>query len=83
MTKNKNLIPLGWKSKSNIALLVFLVIGGYLLFTEHRAHLIQALPWILVLGCIVMHLFMHHGHDGTGDGHENDTVKSNGDEHER
>jgi hypothetical protein len=24
------------------------------------------LPWILVGGCLLMHLFMHHGHGGHG-----------------
>jgi Flp pilus assembly protein TadB len=35
----------------------------------HWRHLLDALPFLVVLACPLMHLFMHHGHDhhGTGD----------------
>lgn len=56
-----------WHNRANLALGVFLAIGGYFLVTEHRAHLVEALPWILVGGCLLMHLFMHRGH---GDRHD-------------
>ena len=59
-----------WRNRSNLALVAFLGIGGYFLWTEHQAHVIEALPWVLILGCLVMHLFMHgsHGHgDKDGD----------------
>ena len=69
------------KSKTNVALLVFLAIGGYFLFTEHRAHVIQALPFVLLLGCIGMHLFMHggHGHGADHDNQQDDHRESRGD----
>ncbi len=35
---------------------------GYLLTTEHRGHVILALPWLFVLACPFMHVFMHGGH---------------------
>jgi len=41
---------------------VFLAIAAFFLWEEHRAHLLGALPYILLLACPVMHLFMHHGH---------------------
>lgn len=49
----------------------FALIAGYFLFTEHRAHVYGALPYILLLLCPLMHLFHHHGHghhhgDGKG-----------------
>ena len=43
---------------------VLLAIAGFYLWTEHRAHLLGALPYILLLACLVMHVFMHHGHGG-------------------
>jgi hypothetical protein len=57
-----------WRNPSNLTLAVFLAVGGYFLWTEHKAHVIAALPWVLVGGCLVMHLFMHgsHGHGGGG-----------------
>ena len=39
-----------------------LVIAAFFLFTEHRAHLFGILPYLLLLSCPLMHLFMHHGH---------------------
>lgn len=52
-------------SRSNLVLLGFLAIAGYFLVTEHRAHLIPYLgylPYLLLLACPLMHLFMHRGH---------------------
>lgn len=48
-------------------LLGFLLIAGFFLFTEHRAHLLGFLPYLLFLACPLMHLFHHgHGHHGSG-----------------
>ena len=57
----------------NWIFLVFLAIAAFFLFEEHRAHLLGALPFLLLLACPLMHLFMHGGHGGhTGQpgGHE-------------
>lgn len=59
------------KSKTNIVLIVFLIIGAFFLVTEHRAHLFGWFPYwpyLLLLACPLMHLFMHggHGHGGHG-----------------
>jgi hypothetical protein len=40
----------------------FVVIAGFFLLTEHRAHLFGILPYLLLAACPLMHLFMHHGH---------------------
>lgn len=45
-------------------LIGFLAIAAFFLFTEHRAHLFGALPFLLILACPLMHLF--HGHGGHG-----------------
>lgn len=55
-----------WTSRYAIGLLVFGVVAAYFLLTEHRAHFFGALPFLLLLACPVMHLFMHHGHGGHG-----------------
>ena len=52
--------------RTRIAFLGFLAIAAYLLLSEHRAHFIQALPWIAVLLCPLLHVFMHRGHGGHG-----------------
>ncbi len=66
------------KSKANIALIVFLIIGAFFLITEHRAHLSGWLSsygiWLLLLACPLMHLFMHGGH---GHGNHGSSEASN------
>lgn len=54
--------------RSRIAWIVFAAIAAFYLWTEHRAHLLGALPFLLLLACPLMHLFMHGGHGhGRGD----------------
>ncbi len=48
----------------------FLIFAGLLLFTEHRAHVLSFLPYLILLACPLMHLFMHHGHGGHNHHHE-------------
>lgn len=55
-----------WRRRSKIALYVFLGIVAFFLITEHLAHLIPVLPWLFLLLCPLMHLFMHGGHGGHG-----------------
>ncbi|CDS52741.1 Asl7591 protein [Polaromonas sp. CG9_12] len=50
----------------SIGLIVMGAIAAYFLLTEHRAHFWGVLPYLLILACPLMHLFMHHGH-GHGD----------------
>ena len=57
-----------WRSTGGIALMFVTLVGGFLLFTEHRAHVLGALPFLLLLSCPLMHRFMHHGHH-----HDHDT----------
>ena len=57
----------GWlSSRKSIVLLGFLAIIGFFMFTEHRAHLFGILPYLLLLACPLMHLFMHRGHGKHG-----------------
>ena len=53
-------------SPAGLAMIGFLAIAGFLLFTEHRAHVLGAFLWLAVLACPLMHFFMHHGHGGHG-----------------
>jgi hypothetical protein len=57
-----------WRSRWVFAL--FGVIALFFLVSEHRAHLLGALPYLLLLACPVLHLFHHHGHRH-GHHHEN------------
>ena len=42
-------------------------IALFFLWEEHRAHILGVLPWLLLLACPLIHLFMHRG-DGHGGG---------------
>jgi len=48
----------------------FVLIAGYFLLTEHRAHVVQYLPFALLLACPLLHMF--HGHGGHGSGEKRD-----------
>jgi len=54
-----------------LAVLAFLSIAAFFLLTEHRAHFLGALPFLLLLACPLIHLF--HGHGGHGDASERDS----------
>lgn len=49
-------------SKGRLVSYGFLAAALLLLLTEHRAHVLGILPWLILLACPLMHLFMHHGH---------------------
>jgi hypothetical protein len=55
------------KSPAAVAFGVFLGAAGYLLVTEHLAHTIDALPWVILALCPLMHFFMHRSHGRGGD----------------
>ena len=58
-----------WGSRYSIGLVVLGGIAAYFLLTEHRAHFFAALPFLLLLACPLMHVFMHRGHGGRAGGH--------------
>jgi hypothetical protein len=57
----------------------FLIFAVLLLFTEHRAHVLGMLPFLILLACPLMHLFMHHDHGNHAHGTRKDET-SGGDE---
>ncbi len=45
----------GWPRRLNsAALVIFLIVAGFFLFTEHRAHLYGALPYLLLGVCLAL-----------------------------
>ena len=62
-----------WRSPAGIALCVFLAIAAYFLIAEHKAHVVTFLPWLLLLACPLLHVFMHGGHGGHGGHGRGDT----------
>ena len=55
--------PSFWSSRYAIGLVVIGGVVAYFLLTEHLAHVVGALPFLLLLACPLMHIFMHGGHD--------------------
>jgi hypothetical protein len=75
--------PPFWRSPSGIALCVALAVAGFYLLTEHRAHMFGLLPYLFLLACPLMHLFMHHGHGHGGHGQGGNASRSDDDEPRR
>ena len=55
-----------FRSRGGIVLIGFAIVAAFYLWTEHRVHLLGVLPWLLILACPLMHIFMHGGHGGHG-----------------
>ena len=53
---------MGLDARWKVALCVFLGIAAFFLITEHTAHVLGILPYVLLLACPLTHLFMHRGH---------------------
>ena len=66
-----------WFSSNGLAALTLIGAVSYFLFMEHREHLFQYLPFLILLLCPLMHIFMHggHGHGGHG-GHGEDNARN-------
>ena len=64
-----------WTTPQGLVALIFIGFVSYFLLMEHREHLFQWLPFLIILACPLMHIYMHgsHGesssHDHQGDGH--------------
>ena len=48
---------------------ILLMIAAFFLWTEHRAHVLGVLPYLIFLACPLIHWFMHRGHGGHGGTH--------------
>lgn len=64
-------------ARAKWAFIGFAALAAFFLLAEHRAHLLGFLPWLFLLACPLMHLFMHHGHHGGHDhgSHPSDTTE--------
>ena len=56
------------QSRTGVVLVCFLAIAAFFLITEHAAHVFGALPYLLLLACPLLHVFMHRGGHGSHDG---------------
>jgi len=64
-----------WRTPSGVAILGFVLVGAFYLLREHYGHVLGALPYLLLLGCPLMHLLMHRGHGQGHSGHHDPRTK--------
>ena len=62
-----------WFSSKGIAALTFIAAATYFLLIEHRQHVVQFLPYIILLLCPLMHFLMHGSHGGHSHGGPSET----------
>lgn len=72
-----------WRSRSGWIFLGFAAIAAFFLLSEHRAHALGALPFILLALCPLLHIFGHGGHGSHGgdDTRSGDAKRGGGHEH--
>lgn len=51
-----------WGTPAGLASMGLIAIASYFLFIEHRQHVFDALPYLLLGACLLLHVFMHGGH---------------------
>ncbi|MCG8315770.1 MAG: DUF2933 domain-containing protein [Pseudomonadales bacterium] len=68
-----------WFTPKGLAALGLIGAVSYFLLVEHRAHLFEFLPFLILLLCPLMHVFMHGGHGG----HEHKENESERDAYQR
>ncbi|MBB5691827.1 DUF2933 domain-containing protein [Roseomonas alkaliterrae] len=54
--------PSWWRTRTGIAVIGFALVGAFYVLREHWGHALGTLPYLLILACPLMHLFMHRGH---------------------
>ncbi|MBI4080997.1 MAG: DUF2933 domain-containing protein [Candidatus Lambdaproteobacteria bacterium] len=64
--------PRWYRTPGGLLLLGVIAIAGAALLIQFWTSALAALPWLLVLACPLLHVFMHRGHGGHGGhGHGN------------
>ena len=53
-----------WFTPNGFAAMGLIGAASYFLLVEHRQHLFQWLPFLILALCPLMHVFMHGGHSG-------------------
>ena len=55
-----------WRSPAMVASAMLIQIIAFYVLREHWSHVVGAWPYLLLLLCPLMHVFMHRGHGGHG-----------------
>jgi hypothetical protein len=68
--------PAYWASLHGLATIALIGAALYFLLVEHAAHTLPYLPFLILLICPLMHLFVHKGHGAHSHGdHKNQDVE--------
>lgn len=67
-----------WTSLHGLVVLILVVVSLYFLLVEHGSHVLPYLPYLILLLCPLMHLFMHKSHGG----HKHNHTDKNHDDNE-
>ncbi len=51
-----------WLNLHGFLTLVLVALALYALFVEHAEHILPFVPYLVLLLCPLMHVFMHKGH---------------------
>jgi hypothetical protein len=54
--------PSTLKQRTLLVFLAFAAMAVVLLWQDHREHILGFIPYLFLLACPLMHLFMHGGH---------------------
>ncbi|MBO9670713.1 MAG: DUF2933 domain-containing protein [Sphingobium sp.] len=59
---------------------IFALVAGLYVVTQHWGHLLSALPYLFLLACPLMHIFMHrgHGHGASASSNSSPPAESSG-----
>lgn len=50
------------KQRVLLVFLAFAAMAIVLLWQDHHEHILGLIPWLFLLACALMHVFMHRGH---------------------
>ena len=68
-------------SRTGVATVCALAVLGFLVYTGHSAHLLGLVPYLFILACPLMHIFMHgghHNHHAAGNGEKSEAHEHGG-----
>jgi ABC-type Fe3+ transport system permease subunit len=62
--------PTSFLTSRGMAIACLLLAAGYFLVMRHWQHVLAFFPYLILLACPLMHLFMHGGHGGHAGHHK-------------
>ncbi len=67
-----------WRRPVGVTVIGFALVAAFYILREHWGHALGVLPYLILLACPLMHLFMHHGHGHGGGGRNTGSDRGTG-----